>query len=127
MTSNSETLQEILTTNVLSTHDLYVSAQKILDLTMGAGDEMTKEEAESFAKNKKKRKAKSISCGGFFHKGIYVLSNDIYENMMNHKELFPRMLNRQKTDCIHPLGKFIMATRKNTRGGIFTQSLIGAL
>ena len=125
MTKDSETLQDEVIKKFLSTNDLYVSSQQILDYTMGEGVEMTKEEVESFSKNKKKRKAKSISCGGFFHKGIYLLSNVIHYKMKDHPQLFPRVVSKQKNGCSSSNWEILLWRQgKNAAGGIFTQSLI---
>ena len=116
-------MQDELLDKVLSNNDLYVSSQRVLDLTMGKGEEIPKEDVEAFSKNKKKRKTYRIACGGLFHNGIYQLSTEIYNNMCDHKEIFPRVEKRQKTDAIHPIGIFIMSNRKlylYTRGDIHT-------
>ena len=80
--------QDIFVEDVLNNPDLYVSPQRVLDLAMGKGEEMTPLQQELFAQNKKKRMTFRIACGGYFHKGIYMLSSAICTKLYEHPTMF---------------------------------------
>ena len=98
---------------------VYVSSQRVLYLTMGKGGEIPAKETEAFAENSKKSKTYRIACDNFLTRASinYHLK---FKTICVTTKNCSLVWGSKKLDIIHPIGMFIMTSRKSfTQGDIY--------